>query len=148
MDTAHVWALDPRGDHSSSPEDDGQSESRATGDVYTDALAEDLFQDKFMGLARGGSNGEKIMRGFLIGVAIGLIVACFTPTTSTGSIPGGRRGNGYNRHGYGTRTDRINIHRCAKFYIEFWNNFHTSSHNGRNTDRCAACLGTLTKTMA
>ncbi|KAK7398637.1 hypothetical protein QQX98_011997 [Neonectria punicea] len=127
MDTAHIWALDPRGDHSSSPEDDGQSESRATGDVYTDALAEDLFQDKFMGLARGGSNGEKIMRGFLIG---------------------GRRGSGYNRHGYGTRTDRINIHRCTKFYIKFWNNFHTSSHNGLNTDRCVVYLSTLTKTVA
>lgn len=80
MDTTTSWLIVPRGDHSSSPEGDGQSSSStATEDLYgnTDTLAGDLFQDKFMTLARGGSNGEKIMRGFLIGVAVGLIVACF-----------------------------------------------------------------------
>lgn len=43
-----------------------------------DSLVEDLFKEKFMGIATGGSHGEKILRGFLIGVAIGLVVACFT----------------------------------------------------------------------
>lgn len=42
-----------------------------------DSFVEDLFEKKFMGIATGGSSGEKILRGFLIGVAIGLIVGCF-----------------------------------------------------------------------
>ncbi|KAK2670842.1 hypothetical protein RAB80_013264 [Fusarium oxysporum f. sp. vasinfectum] len=78
MPISPLWALMPRGDHSSSPETDQSSSSGTTGNVYpSDSFADDLFRDKFMGIAKGGSNGEKIMRGFLIGLAIGLVVACF-----------------------------------------------------------------------
>ncbi|KAH6893353.1 hypothetical protein B0T10DRAFT_457458 [Thelonectria olida] len=80
MVTSTSWAIIARdgGDHSSNPESDGSSTSSSDGSIMgTDTLAQDLFQDKFMTIARGGSNGEKIMRGFLIGVAVGLIVACF-----------------------------------------------------------------------
>ncbi|KAF7557515.1 hypothetical protein G7046_g6017 [Stylonectria norvegica] len=41
-------------------------------------LAEDLFKQRIMDVATGGSNGERILRGFLIGIAVGLVVACFT----------------------------------------------------------------------
>ncbi|KAF5008583.1 hypothetical protein FDECE_5150 [Fusarium decemcellulare] len=78
MPASPRWLILPRGDHSSSPEDDDSSTSGTTGNVIpSDSFANDLFRDKFMGIAKGGSNGEKIMRGFLIGLAIGLIVACF-----------------------------------------------------------------------
>ncbi|KAI5457691.1 hypothetical protein BGZ63DRAFT_427729 [Mariannaea sp. PMI_226] len=56
---------------------DGSDNSTTPVTGNTDTLAQDLFQNKFMSIARGGSNGEKIIRGFLIGVAIGLVVACF-----------------------------------------------------------------------
>ncbi|SPJ93249.1 uncharacterized protein FTOL_13855 [Fusarium torulosum] len=78
MPISPAWLLIPRGEHSSSPEDDKSSTAGTTGNlVPQDSFADDLFRDKFMGIAKGGSNGEKIMRGFLIGLAIGLVVACF-----------------------------------------------------------------------
>ncbi|KAF4994115.1 hypothetical protein FGRMN_6030 [Fusarium graminum] len=78
MPSSPTWLLIPRGEHSSSPEDDKSSTAGTTGNlVPQDTFADDLFRDKFMSIAKGGSNGEKIMRGFLIGLAIGLIVACF-----------------------------------------------------------------------
>ncbi|KAL2682708.1 hypothetical protein Neosp_007161 [[Neocosmospora] mangrovei] len=88
MPASPVLLLLSRGEHSSSPEEDSSSTAGTTGTlVPTDSFANDLFRDKFMGIAKGGSNGEKIMRGFLIGLAIGLIVACFAkarrPTTKT-----------------------------------------------------------------
>ncbi|KAH7173444.1 uncharacterized protein B0J16DRAFT_389327 [Fusarium flagelliforme] len=72
------WHLISRGEHASSPESDQSSTAGTTGNVVpSNAFADDLFREKFMGIAKGGSNGEKIMRGFLIGLAIGLVVACF-----------------------------------------------------------------------
>ncbi|KAM0306402.1 hypothetical protein HYE67_002415 [Fusarium culmorum] len=78
MPILSTWHLVPRGDHGSSPESDDSSTAGATGNIVpSNAFADDLFREKFMGIAKGGSNGEKIMRGFLIGLAIGLVVACF-----------------------------------------------------------------------
>lgn len=74
MDPSPIW-IAPRAEESSAG-----AYPPVTGSgtfIPTDSFANDLFRDKFMSIARGGSNGEKIMRGFLIGLAIGLIVACF-----------------------------------------------------------------------
>ncbi|ESU09040.1 LOW QUALITY PROTEIN: hypothetical protein FGSG_12305 [Fusarium graminearum PH-1] len=82
MPILSTWHLVPRGDHGSSPESDDSSTAGATGNIVpSNAFADDLFREKFMGIAKGGSNGEKIMRGFLIGLAIGLLHASFVVGT-------------------------------------------------------------------
>lgn len=78
MPVSPIWHLVTRGEHASSPENDQSSTAGTAGNVVpSNAFADDLFREKFMSIAKGGSNGEKIMRGFLIGLAIGLVVACF-----------------------------------------------------------------------